>query len=147
MRPIHTVLNQNGLLRTVSDQLSAYQSLQRFWIAATPKELSGNSYISRLNNTTLIVFTHSALVANKIKLTQANVLMQLEILKKSDPQFTEYKVTAIVVKVQAISQPNALVKAPRVLSLNAATSLEKLAGQLGGSDLSLQLTRLAKKAK
>jgi hypothetical protein len=147
MHPIHTVLNQNGLLRTISDQLSAYQKLQDFWGTATPKEIGENSYVSHLNNTILIVFTHSALVANKVKLTQANLLMQLEILKKTNPKFTEYQVTAIVVKVQAKSQPKKMVKVPRVLSLSAAISLEKLAGELSGSDLSLKLSDLAKKAK
>jgi len=152
MRKIDTLLNHNSQPNSTNSQLSAlnknvqsHQLLQKFWIAASPQMLSNLSFVGSLINGQLTIYAHSAIVANKIKLTLANLLTQLQNLQQTNPNFRECKVTAIIVKVQVKSQPKAVVKPVRKLSKNAANSLKKLALDLGESPLSTQLNSLANK--
>lgn len=152
MRKIDTLLNYNSQSNSPNSQLSvltknvqSHQLLQKFWIAASPQMLSNLSFVGSLINGQLTIYAHSAIVANKIKLTLANLLTQLHHVQQSNPNFRECKVTAIVVKVQVKSQPKAPVKRVRKLSVNAADTLKKLALDLGESALSTQLNSLADK--
>ncbi len=145
MRKIDTLLNHNSQLSALTKNVQSHQLLQKFWVAASPQMLSNLSFVGSLINGQLTVYAHSAIVANKIKLTIANLLTQLQNLQQSNPNFRECKVTAIVVKVQVKSHPKVPVKPARKLSKNAANSLKKLALDLGESPLSNQLNSLASK--
>ena len=150
MRKINALFSENSALNKLSKNVLAHQYLQQFWQAAAPKILSQNSFASSLINGQLMLYADSAIVANKIKLTQASLLTQLQNLQKTEPLYKECKVTAISVKVQVKSRPKAIIKAPRSLSSNAANSLKKLAEDLlaknkGESPLAAKLKILASK--
>ena len=151
MRKFNTLLNHNSqsndstTINTLAKKVQSHQLLQQFWVAGCPQMLSNLSFVGSLLNGQLTVYAHSAIVANKIKLTIANLLTQLQNLQKTDPNFRECKVTAIVVKVQVKSQPKAPVKPKRKLSDSGANSLKKLALDLGESALSVKLNSIADK--
>jgi hypothetical protein len=147
MRPINAVFTENSPLKQLAGQVQAHQHLQAFWQAGAPTIIAQNSFAASLNNGTLLVYADSAIVANKLKLTQTSILTQLQQLQANNVAFNDCKVTAIVVKVQVKSKPVPVVKAPRILSTQAANSLANLANQLGDSALSQQLKALASKAK
>ncbi len=150
MRKMNSLINQpsgqqNNLLGALNQQLQSHQLLQQLWAAACPEILSRLSSVGNLNNGQLSIYAHSAMVASKIKLSQANLLIQLQHLQQSRAAFKDCKVTAIIVKVQVKSQPKAIAQTPRKLSKQAANSLKKLAQDLGESALAEQLNSLASK--
>jgi hypothetical protein len=150
MRKINALFSENSELNKLSKNVLAHQFLQQFWQAASPKILSQNSFVSGLINDQLTIYADSAIVANKIKLTQASLLNQLQNLQKTNPLFRECKVTSIVVKVQVKSRPKPVIKTPRRLSYNASNSLKNLAEDLlaknkGESTLATKLNILASK--
>ncbi len=152
MRKINTLFAANSQLEALAKNVQAHQRLQQLWQVAAPKILTQASFVSSLTNQQLTVYADSAIVANKIKLTQASLLMQLENVQKNNPIFRECKVTAIVVKVQVKSRPKALVKTPRTLTNNASDSLKAFAQDLliknkGESPLATKLKLLASKTK
>ena len=134
----------------LTKQAQAHLTLQQFWLAAAPAIVGENSFASNLNNGQLNILANSAMVANKIKLTQASLLTQLQNLQISNHAFRECKVTAIVVKVQVKSHPKPVIKTPRTLSRHASNSLKQLAEDLlaknkGDSPLATKLKMLASK--
>ena len=150
MRKINALFSENNELNKLAKNVQAHRSLQLFWQAAAPKILSQNSFASSLINGQLILYADSAIVANKIKLTQASLLTQLQNLQKKEYLFTECQVTSISVKVQVKSRQKPVIKTPRRLSNNAANSLKSLAEDLlannkGESPLAAKLTILAGK--
>ena len=145
MRKINTLFTANSQLEVLTKNVQAHQRLQQFWQAASPKLLAQASYASKLDNSILTVYADSAIVANKIKLTQASLLTQLGNLQKNNPIFRECKVTAIVVKVQVKSQPPVPAKPLRKPSEHGANSLKKLALDLGESALAAKLNSIAEK--
>ncbi|MBX9675844.1 MAG: hypothetical protein CTY37_05510 [Methylotenera sp.] len=150
MRKIDTLINQHSqhqhnMLGALTQQLQSHQLLQQLWVAVCPEILSHFSTVGNLSNGQLTIFAHSAIVASKIKLSQANFLTRLQNLQQTKPAFRECKVTAISVKVQVKSHPKAIAQTPRKLSKQAAISLRKLALDLGESALSEQLNSLANK--
>ena len=147
MRKINTLFAANSQLEALAKNVQAHQHLQQFWQAALPQTLAQASYASKLDNCILTVYADSAIVANKIKLTQASLLTQLGNLQKNNPIFRECKVTAITVKVQVKSRPKATIKIPRTLSTHASNSLKSLAQHLGESPLATKLNSLARKTK
>ena len=130
---------------TVTQRAQSHLTLQQFWQSAAPKIEGENSFACHLNNGLLTILADSAMVANKIKLTQASLLTQLQNLQSNHHAFSECKVTAIVVKVQVKSRPKPVIKAPRLLSRHASNSLKQLAECLGDSPLATKLTALANK--
>jgi hypothetical protein len=155
MRKINTLLGQsqdNSQFGQLTQRAQAHLTLQQFWLSATPKIVGENSFASSLTNGQLSILADSAIVANKIKLTQASLLTQLQNLQNSSQTFRECKVTAIVVKVQVKSRPKAIIKTPRRLSYNASNSLKQLAEDLlaknkGDSPLAVKLKVLANKSR
>lgn len=152
MRKINSLFAANNQLEALAKSVQAHQHLQHLWQAAAPQLLAQASFASSLTNGQLTVYADSAIVANKIKLTHASLLTQLENLQKNNLKFRECKVTAIVVKVQVKSRPKANIKAPRILSNNAANNLKNFAQALlaknkGESLLATKLKQLASKAK
>lgn len=81
MRKIDTLLNHNSQLSALTKNVQSHQLLQKFWVAASPQMLSNLSFVGSLINGQLTVYAHSAIVANKIKLTIANLLTQLQNLQ------------------------------------------------------------------
>ena len=147
MRKINNLLSDNSELSAFNKSVQAHQHLQQFWLAAAPKIITENSFASSLTDGQLIVLASSAIVANKIKLTHASLLTQLQNLQLSSQLFRECKVTAIVVKVQVKSRPKVIIKAPRQLSAHASNSLKQLANNLGDSTLANKLNSLASKSE
>ena len=147
MRKINNLLSDNSELSAFNKSVQAHQHLQQFWLAAAPKIITENSFASSLTDGQLIVLANSAIVANKIKLTHASLLTQLQNLQLSSQLFRECKVTAIVVKVQVKSRPKVIIKAPRQLSAHASNSLKQLANDLGDSTLANKLNSLASKSE
>ena len=157
MRKINTLLshNQNNIqdnspFSQLTKRAHAHLTLQQFWQSAAPKLVGDNSFASSLTNGQLSILADSAIVANKIKLTQASLLTQLQNLQNSSQAFRECKVTAIVVKVQVKSRPKPIIKAPRTLSTQASNSLKQFAEDLlaknkGDSPLATKLKLLASK--
>ena len=150
MRKINALISQtpqhdNSPFTQLTKQAQSHLTLQQFWLTATPKILGDNSFASSLTNGLLTILAYSAMVANKIKLTQASLLTQLQNLQNSTQTFRECKVTAIAVKVQVKSHPKPVIKTPRKLSSGASNSLKKLADQLGDSPLADKLNILASK--
>ena len=148
MRKINTLFSQsqdNSQFSQLTKQAQAHLTLQQFWLAAAPKIVSENSLASNLSNGQLTILADSAMVANKIKLTQASLLTQLHNLQNSSQAFRECKVTAIVVKVQVKSHPKPVIKTPRKLSNQASNCLKQLAESLGDSPLAAKLKVLAGK--
>jgi hypothetical protein len=147
MHKINSLLNQqqNSQLSALTQQVQSHILLQEFWAAACLKPLSQFSTVGNLNNGQLNILAHSAIVASKIKLNQATLLTQLQHLQRTNPLFRDCKVTAINVKVQVKSQPVAIKPVPRKLTAQAATSLKKLAQDLGESPLANHLNSIASK--
>jgi Dna[CI] antecedent, DciA len=145
MHKINTVFSKSNELNNLNKNVQAHQLLQHFWLTAAPKIIAENSFACSLINGQLLILADSALVTNKIKLTQASLLTQLQNLRLSTQAFRECKVTAITVKVQVKSRPKVVIKAPRVLSRRASNSLKQFAEDLGDSLLANKLQALASK--
>ena len=150
MRKINAFLKTNKNTDNQFNKLVAkadtHLNLQQFWQAATPQAISQLSTIGSLSNETLTVYAHNNSVAAKIKLTSTSLLTQLQHLQKNDPFYKPYKVTGIKVKVQVKSQQKPATIEPRTLSRGAATTLRKLANDLGDTSLSDKLNKLADNA-
>lgn len=155
MRKINALISQtsqhdNSPFTQLTKQAQSHLTLQQFWLTAAPKIVGDNSFASSLTNGQITILAYSAIVANKIKLTQASLLTQLQNLQKNEPLFRECKVTSISVKVQVKSHQKPVIKTPRRLSNNAANSLKILAEDLlaknkGESQLATKLNILAGK--
>ena len=150
MRKINALISQtsqhdNSPFTQLTKQAQSHLTLQEFWLTAAPKIVGDNSFASSLTSGQLTILAYSAIVANKIKLIQAGLLIQLQNLQNSSQAFRECKVTAIVVKVQVKSHPKPVIKTPRKLSSGASNSLKQLAEQLGDSPLADKLNILASK--
>ena len=150
MRKINALFSETSALNKFANPLQSHQNLQLFWQSAAPRILSQNSFASSLINGQITLYADSAIVANKIKLTQASLLTKLQNLQENNPIFRVCKVTSIVVKVQVKSRQKPVIKTPRKLSSSAANSLKILAEDLlaknkGESTLATKLNILARK--
>ena len=87
MRKINALFTENSELNKLAKNVQARQNLQQLWQAAAPRLLSQNSSASSLTNGQLTVYADSAIVANKIKLTQASLLTQLQNLQATHQTF------------------------------------------------------------
>lgn len=151
MRKINALLKSNdsksdNQFNELVAQANVHLNLQQFWEAAAPQAISKLSTVGQLNNTNLTIYAHNNSVAAKIKLTSASLLTQLQNLQKNDPFYKQCKVTRISVKVQVKSQQKPTSIEPRTLSSGAATTLRKLADELGDTSLADKLNKLADKA-
>lgn len=151
MQKINALLNKNksesdNQFNRLVAQTDAHLSLQQFWQAIAPIAISQSSFVSSLNNGLLTVCAHNSGVATKIKLTSASLLTQLQNLQKEDPLYKQCKVTGIKVKVQVKSEQKRLKPKPRTISSGAATTLRKLALELGDTTLADKLNKLADNA-
>lgn len=149
MRKINTLLTESSELQIVKSSAASRVLINKLWQASAPKVLSQSSKAIALENGQLKVLADSPIIANKIKLTQvdliSSLLTQLENLQKNESFLRECKVTSISVKVQVKSAPRPALKAPRIISAKASTNLKKLAQELGDSALAQKLNSLANK--
>lgn len=149
MRKINNLLSESDALQEVTSGAASRVMLNMLWQASAPKILTQSSKAIALENGQLKVLADSAIIANKIKLTQvdllSSLLTQLENLQKSESYLRECKVTSISVKVQVKSTPKLAIKTQRSISAKASASLMKLAQELGDSVLAQKLNALAKK--
>lgn len=149
MRKINTFITENNQLNQLNNGALSRALADNLWQISAPKLLSQSSHAIGLNHGELKVVTNSAIIANKIKLTQeellCSLLTQLQNLKKKEPSLRECKVTSISVKVQVKSMPKPVLKAPRIISTKAAMYLKSLALNLGETPLAQKLNALANK--
>lgn len=150
MRKINALLKANntpnGQFNKLVAEADKHLDLQQFWQAVAPKAIATLSHVGSLKNQTLTVYAHNNSVATKIKLTSASLLTQLQNLQKTDAFYKPYKLTGIMVKVQVKSHKMPKNSAPRIMSRRAATTLRKLADDLGDSLLAEKLHKLANNA-
>jgi len=149
MRKINTLLTADNQLNQLNNNALSRALINHLWHISAPKILAQSSRAISLKNDQLMVIADSSIVANKIKLTQADLLSslltQLQNLKKKEPSLGECKVTSISVKVQVKSTPSPAVKAPRSISTKASNTLKTFAQKLGESPLAQKLDSLANK--
>ncbi len=126
-------------LNALHTRTQAVQAAQKIWEAIAPADVTKFSHASSIKNQQFTVVADNSVVAAKIKLLIPSLLIQL--------QKQEREVTAIRVKVQVKSAPQAKPKSPRKLSTAAAQRLENLSSQLGDSALSAALKKLSKNAE
>jgi len=126
-------------LNALHTRTQAVQAAQKIWEAIAPADVTKFSHASSIKNQQFTVVADNSVVAAKIKLLIPSLLIQL--------QKQEREVTAIRVKVQVKSAPQAKPKSPRKLSTAAAQRLENLSSQLGDSALGAALKKLSKNAE
>jgi hypothetical protein len=114
------------------------QAAQKLWEAVAPDNLAQLSHATSVHNQQFTVFADNNAVAAKIKLFIPSLLIKL--------QKQGCEVTAIRVKVQVKSSPQARPKIIKKLSRKASAELQILANKLSGTSLGDALTRLSKKA-
>lgn len=114
------------------------QAAQKLWEAVAPDNLAQLSHATSVHNQQFTVFADNNAVAAKIKLFIPSLLIKL--------QNQGCEVTAIRVKVQVKSSPQARPKIIKKLSPKASAELQILANKLSGTSLGDALTRLSKKA-
>lgn len=130
-------------LRALAQQAQSHQRLQTFWQSVVPKELASLTAAQTLSAEKLTVIAYNPSAATKTKLLSVRLLIQLQNLQKTDPNFKECKVTAIVVKMQVKSATYSAPKPKRKVPLQASNKLKQLASTLGDSDLASKLKHLA----
>jgi hypothetical protein len=149
MRKINTLLSENNQLSAIAQNVQSRAAINHLWQISVPKILAQSSHVTSLDSGQLKILADSAIIANKIKLTQvsllSSLLTQLQNLQKNEPSFGVCKVTSISVKVQVKSTVKPVIKAPRIISAKAAASLKTLARDLGESPLAQKLNLLANK--
>lgn len=149
MRKINTLLTADKQINLLNSNALSRALINQLWQNSAPKILAKSSHAISLDNGQLMVIADSPIIANKIKLTQvdllSSLLTKLQNLQKSEPSLGECKVTSISVKVQVKSTPSPVIKAPRIISTKAAISLKTLALNLGESPLAAKLNSLANK--
>ncbi len=136
MRQFNALLNQPELMGLTAHTKET-QAAQKIWLSIAPGNLGNLSHASGIKNQQLTVYASNNAVAAKIKLCIPSLLIQLE------KQGCE--VTAIRLKVQVKSSPQAQPKAIKKLSPQAAKELDGLAKKLNGTELGDALARLASK--
>jgi len=145
MRKITTLLNDHQAFDAISKKMAYLANLDQIWQTVAPSIIAQNSRANHLDDGQLVIFVESAIVANKIKLTQASLLTALQNLQNSTHLFRDCKVTSISVKVQVKSHPKATAKPAKTVSAKAAANLEACALRLGNSPLAHALKSLASK--
>ena len=137
MQRFNTLLNQPEL-GALKERSHDIQAAQKIWEAIAPENLAKYSHAGSIKNGQFTVVAHNNAVAAKIKLFIPSLLIQLE--------KQECEVTAIRLKVQVKSTPQAKPKAIKKLSGKAAEHLNSLADSLTGTELGDALAKLAQKA-
>jgi hypothetical protein len=137
MQRFNALLSQPELT-ALNDHNREKQAAQKIWQAVAPDNLAQLSHATTIHNQQFTVFADNNAVAAKIKLSIPSLLIKL--------QNQGCEVTAIRVKVQVKSSPQAKPKVIKKLSQKASVELQLLANKLSGTTLGEALTRLSKKA-
>jgi hypothetical protein len=137
MQRFNALLSQPELT-ALNDHNREKQAAQKIWQAVAPDNLAQSSHATTIHNQQFTVFADNNAVAAKIKLSIPSLLIKL--------QNQGCEVTAIRVKVQVKSGPQAKPKVIKKLSQKASVELQLLANKLSGTTLGEALTRLSKKA-
>jgi hypothetical protein len=138
MRQFNALLNQPEF-NALSAHSKKTAAAQQLWLAIAPEQIVPYCHASSLENKQLLLRADNNAVAAKIKLLMPSLLIQLE------KQGSE--VTAIQVKVQVKSSPQAKVKVAKTLSKTSAASIDVLAKKLQGTPLGASLAKLASRTR
>ncbi len=136
MRQFNALLNLPELNAIYAHSKEA-ATAQALWLTIAPESLVPHSHANSIKNKQLNLLADNNAVAAKIKLLMPSLLINLE------KQGCE--VTAIRVKVQVKSSPQAQIKPVKKLSTKAAADLYALAEKLSGTPLGDALAKLANK--
>lgn len=137
MLRFNALLNNPGLTALDAHAKEA-QSAQKIWVEIAPDNLAQLSHATSIKNQQFTIFANNNAVAAKIKLFMPSLLIKLQKLG--------CEVTAIRVKVQVKSSPQAKPKVIKKISAKAGLELKQLANKLAGSPLGDALIKLASKA-
>lgn len=138
MRQFNALFNQ-AELNVLSEHAKKAAVAQQLWLSIAPAPMVRYCHASSLENKQLSLRADNNAVAAKIKLLIPSLLIRLE------KQGSE--VTAIQVKVQVKSSPQAKVKVLKTLSKNSAASIDELAKKLKGTPLGASLAKLATRTR
>jgi hypothetical protein len=135
MRRLNALFKDNAELVALSAQAGNLTASQKTWEAVAPDSLKQFTQAGSVKHKRLTVYADNGAVAAKIKLLLPSLLTKL--------QKQGLEVTSIRVEVQVKSSPKKPEKSQRILSVQAASSLGKLAAELDGSALGEALSRLS----
>lgn len=137
MRRLNALFRDNAELHALADEVGKLVDLQKIWNGIVPAPLQPFTRAGGVKHRRITVFADNGAVAAKLKLLAPNLLKNL--------QNKGVEVTSIRFEVQVKSQRRAPAHAPRILSNQAAASLNQLAETLPDSPLRQSLQRLAKR--
>jgi hypothetical protein len=135
MRRLNALFKDNAELVALSAQAGNLTASQKNWEAVAPDSLKQLTQAGSIKHKRLTVYADNGAVATKIKMLLPSLLTKL--------QKQGVEVTSIRVEVQVKSGVKNPVKTLRNLSPEAASSLGKLAAELGDSALGEALARLS----
>jgi hypothetical protein len=137
MRRLNALFKDNAELVALSSHAGELTTFQKYWEAVAPDSLKQSAHAGGVKHKRLTVYANNGTVAAKIKLLLPSLLTKL--------QKQGLEVTSIRVEVQVQSHREKPEKPPRNISPHAASSLGKLASELGDSPLGEALTRLSRR--
>lgn len=135
MRRLNALFKNNAELAALTTQAGNLTISQKHWEAVAPDSLKQLTQAGSIKHKRLTVYADNGAVAAKIKMLLPSLLTKL--------QKQGVEVTSIRVEVQVKSSPKKPAKQIRNLSLQASSSLEKLATELGNSALGEAIARLS----
>lgn len=137
MQRLNTLLHHPEL-NALNARTQETQAAQKIWEAIAPDNLAKFSRAGSIKNQQLTLYADNSVAAAKIKLLLPSLLIQLK--------NQECEVTAIRVKVQVKSSPQARPKKLRKLTPAAASSLKALGEKLAGTELGNAINKLCSNA-
>src|SRR3989344_114755 len=137
MRRFNALFKENPELAALLGQADSLTASQKIWSTILPDALKQFTQAGSVKHKRLTVYADNGAVAAKIKLLLPSLLTKL--------QKQGLEVTSIRVEMQVKSSPRRSVKPMRSISPEAASSLRKLADELGGSALGEALAKLSRR--
>ena len=137
MHRFNALFKENPELAALLGQEDSLTASQKIWNTILPDALKPFTQAGSVKHKRLTVYADNGAVAAKIKLLLPSLLTKL--------QKQGLEVTSIRVEMQVKSSPRRSVKPMRSISPEAASSLRKLADELGGSALGEALAKLSRR--
>jgi len=137
MHRFNALFKENPELAALLGQADSLTASQKIWNTILPDALKPFTQAGSVKHKRLTVYADNGAVAAKIKLLLPSLLTKL--------QKQGLEVTSIRVEMQVKSSPRRSVKPMRSISPEAASSLRKLADELGGSALGEALAKLSRR--
>lgn len=143
MHKIHQVLQQHETLKPLLSQAHLRQQWQILWQQIAP-EFRDISQALALSNGILTVAAYSGMIANRIKLQEAELLQRLYAFTQKTNKIKGLNINAIKVKVQVKNVPQKSKKRIQPLSNRAIQALSDCAEHTANMKLKSVLKTLIK---